>query len=263
MVFVFNGKEYVVTEYTIEASSGRLVFKFNETFPQLMQDNIEAYVYAETAVGEYSRNCILEYSVMQYIVNQLKKNDAALTTVMSDILYMGAMTQLKQNYKTDALVTDVVEAMGYTLTPTAFTSIPSDVNVQAVTGDRTTGIDWKSGSLAMGASTEVILKFAADDIEGLVAKIEIAGETYEYNVAELPMEDGRYVIYFDKVRSYEYDEVITATFEKNGEQVGSTLTYSINTFLYRNYESAKYGDADKNLMKALYTYGVSIAKYFA
>ena len=148
----------------------------------MRQDNIEAYLYGETAEGEYTMTSYLEYSVMQYIVGQIKKNDAALTTVMSDILYMGAMTQIKQNYKTNALVTDLVTAMGYTLTPSTFTSIPDDVKVKTiVSGDRTTGTDWKTVNLALGATTELKFGFETDNLEGLTVKITVAGQTYSYD----------------------------------------------------------------------------------
>ncbi|MBP1549349.1 MAG: hypothetical protein J6A05_05035, partial [Oscillospiraceae bacterium] len=271
VVFVFNGFEYMVTDYAIESSSGRYVFNFDKTFPEFMQENIEAYAYAETAEGEYTMVSYLEYSIMQYSINQLKKNDAALTTVISDVLYLGAMTQIYQYEQGNipavgVLVTDAVMAEGYTLTPTAFPTdgIPSDLNVAEVTGDRDTGVDWKAGSLSMGAKTIVNLKFKADNIENLMIKIEIAGETYYYEASKLAIEadTGRYVVAFDMVKSYQFNETITATFERNGEQVGSTMTYSTNSYLCRNYADAKHSDNARNLMKALYTYGVSIKEYF-
>ena len=204
-----------------------------------------------------------KYSVLQYILGQLKKNDPALTTVMSDILYMGAMTQLYMGVNTDQLVTDLAEAEGYTLTPSTFTSIDPSLNQQAVTGDRTTGTDWKAISLAFGASTEIVFKFETDNIEGLKVKVTVAGNDTYYDVSELTKDGDRYVVYFPGVRSYEYNETVTATFERDGVQVGSTFVYSINTFLAKNYESAKYDANAKELMKAIYTYGDSIAKYFA
>ena len=261
MVFVFMGKEYVVTESSIEESTGRYVFRFDKTFPEYMQENIEAYVYAETAEGEYSMNKVLEYSIKQYCINQLKKNDAALTKVISDVAYMGAMTQIYQNYQTDNLITDALEAAGYTLDKTAFAGIPTDT-IQNVAGDRDTGIDWKSGSLSMGSTTIVNLKFEADSLDGLTVNVEIAGRTYSYTEKDFTIDErGRYVVAFDKVNSYEFGEVITATFEKDGEQVGSTLTYSTNSYLARNYTNTAHSEAARELMKALYTYGISIKAY--
>jgi uncharacterized protein YkuJ len=263
VVFVFDGKEYIVDEYSIEASSGRYVFNFAETRPQLMASNISAYIYAETAEGEYTEVNYATYSVLQYILGQLKKNDPALTTVMSDILVMGAKTQLYMGVNTNALVTDLATAEGYTLTPTAFTTIDA-ANQQAVTGDRTTGTDWKAISLAFGASTEIVFKFETDNLEGLKVKVSVAGRDTYYDAKDLPMDGNRYVVYFPGVRSYEYEEKVVATFERDGVQVGSTFEYSVNTFLLKNYENTgKYSSSAIDLMKAIYIYGESIAKYFA
>jgi hypothetical protein len=263
MVFVFNGFEYIVTDYTINESNGRYGYKFDKTFPEYMANNIEAYVYAETAEGEFSMNKILEYSVMQYCINQLKKNDAALTTVISDVLVLGAKTQVYQNYKTNDLVTDLVEEQGYKLTPTAFTSIDASLNKQTVTGDRTQGTDWKSASLLMGSSTLVALKFESDNIDNVVVKVVVAGEERTFTKDDFTMDGNRYVVTLDYIKSYQYDELITATFEVDGVQIGSTLTYSINSYLYRNAENEKQPEIARDLMKALYVYGVSIAEYFA
>ena len=268
MVFVFNNVEYIVETHEYEESSGQYVFIFAETFPQYMNDNIAAYIYAETADGEYSMNKILEYSVKTFCINQLKKNDPALTTVISDVLEYGAKTQLFMNYQTDALVTDLVEAEGYKLTPTAFPAngIPSSANVQALAGDRTQGYDWSSGSLQMGSSTNIILNFTAADTDSLVIKAEMEGQEPEYYDASKFVEQGgvNYTLYVDHLRAYEYNEKVTFTFEKNGTQVGSTLTYSINTFLYRNYTNTnKFDQTARDLMKVIYTYGVSVANYWS
>ena len=265
VVFVFDGKEYIVDEYTIEASSGRYVFNFAETRPQLMASNIAAHAYVETAEGEYTEVVYDTYSVLQYILGQLKKNNAALTTVMSDILYMGAKTQLYMGVNTNELVTDLAKAEGYTLTPTAFTSIDPSLNIQAATGEKDSTVDWKSVSLAFGASTEIVLKFEATDLEGLKVKITVEGndEEFYYDASKLTMDGNKYVVYFPGVRSYEYNAVVTATFERDGVQVGRTFTYSVNTFLARNYQSSTYSATAIDLMKAIYIYGESIAAYFA
>ncbi len=264
MVFVFNGIEYVVTESSGTDASGRLGFNFDQTFPQFMNDNIEAYLYAETAEGQYSMNKILEYSVKTYCINQLKKGDAVLSTVVSDVLTLGAMTQVYVGYNTDALVTDLVAADGYTLTPSTYNGIDSSVNKQAVTGDRGMGTDWKSASLVMGAATQVKLFFLSDDLDNITAKINLAGEDRYFSGDDFLWDAtvGRYYIVVDYVKSYQYNETITATFENNdGEQIGSTLTYSINSYLFRNVENTAQSESARNLMKALYVYGVSIYNY--
>ena len=264
MVFVFEGEEYVVTEWTIDGD--KYVFNFAEVGPHKIANNIEAYVYAETAEGEYSMNKILEYSIKQYCINQLKKNDAALTTVISDLLVVGAMTQMYEDEETttDALITNVIEAAGYTLTPSTFESIPEEENVDpVVSGNRETGIDWKSASLLMGASTQLALKFEATSVEGLVVNVTIDGYTRQFTSEDFTMDGNRYVVTIDYLTAVQFNEVVTATFENaDGEQVGSTITYSINAYLYRNVEKTSNKESARNLMKALYVYAKSVEAYF-
>ena len=270
VVFVFdadmNGitEEYVITEYkNIETVSAgqRYVFNFNMTGPEKIANNIAAYCYAETADG-FVMNKREAYSIKEYCTSQLSKNDASLTTAISDLLVMCAATQVYMQVNTDALITDVIEAEGYTLTPTTFASIDSSLNVQAITGDRTTGTDWKSGSLVLGASTEMNFKFETDNVEGLQIKVTIGGVDTYYNANELKMDGNRYVVNINYITATQFNETVTAVFLRDGVQVGSTVTYSINSYLYRNYNNSGVSEASRALCKALYNYGVTIANYF-
>jgi hypothetical protein len=227
-----------------------------------MNDNINAYVYAETADGEYSMNKILEYSIKQYAINQLKKGDAKLSTVVSDLLVMGAKTQAYSGYKANDLVTDAVVAAGYTLTPTAYTGYNADENIQALTGTASTVVDWKSAAVTLGSRTIVTLKFISNDLENTVAKITVAGETRTFTAEDFEWDasTSRWMVSVDYLTATQLNEAITATLELNGEQIGRTLTYSVNTYICRNVDKAT-GNTQE-LMKALYVYGKSCESYF-
>ena len=269
VVFVLEGEEYIVTEYDyIESFSEgyRYSFKFRETGPELIASNIDAYCYAETETG-FVMNKRLGYSIQAYCEGQLKSANAELTTVISNMLVMCAKTQLYMGVNTDNLITDVFADNGYTLTPTAFTTADKGLNVQAITGDRTMGTDWKAGSLVMGASTEINFKFETDNLEGLKIKVNFAGEDKYFDAKELETEVAsngktRYIVNVNYVKSFQFNEVVTATFERNGEQIGSTVTYSVNSYLVNNYDNTKLGASTRDLIKALYVYGVSAAEYF-
>ena len=259
-VFLFDGYEFVVTEYDVETSTGRYVFNFAETRPQLMSKNIVAYVYGVNGDGEYVRNVYNTYSVMTYCINQLKKNDAALTKVISDVLVLGAETQKVMNQDVNALVTDLVMAEGYTLTPTAFTSIPDSAYKQAMSGTADANVDWKSAGLSLGGSTEMVLKFVANDLTNLQVKVVIDNLTYYYDADDFAYEasSGRYVLNLNQITVLQFDVPVIATFEVDGVQVGRTLQYSINTYLQKNYTNAAY---PTDLIKALYVYGKSVTAY--
>ena len=199
------------------------------------------------------------------ILSQFKKGDAALKTVISDVLTLGAMTQLYTGYKTNELITDIVKnEEGLTLTPTAYTSIPAECDKQLITGDKDAGTDWKTLSLLMGSSTQIKFTFVCDDIENTTIKVNFAGEEKIFTSEEFQYdaESARYFIVIDYVQSYMFDEVVTATFVRDGVEFGRVVNYSINTYLYKNAEKASQAEAARNLMKALYVYGVTIANYF-
>ncbi|MBO5313333.1 MAG: hypothetical protein J6B29_05140 [Clostridia bacterium] len=260
MVFVFRGVEYVVADYTIDGD--KHVFTFDGSRAQFMNDNIEAYVYAETENG-YSMNKILEYSVKQYCKNKFNE----MPVVISDLVVMGAMTQryINNEIADEDLITNIMAAEGITLTPTAFSSIDASKNVQKVLGDRDTGTDWKGAALTMGANTLVELKFETDSLDDLTIKVVVGGVEYFYTGDQITVDTkdaNKRVVTLDFLSSVQYDEVITATFIRNGEQVGSTLTYSINSYLYRNAENTAHGENALNLMKALYVYGETMYSYF-
>ena len=263
-VFIVVGKESEpVFKYTHDTEKDRYVFNFNGLNPQLMAENIVAYVYAETEDG-FVMNKKLEYSIMEYCISQLKKASStpAYKTLISNILELGAATQKYTGYKTDALVTDLVRAQGYTLTPTTFTGVSSEYEIaNPVTGDTTSGTTWKSGSLVLGAATQIKLKFITDNTEGLVVKVNVAGKNYYFNPEELEMEGDRYVVIISTLTSVQYGEVVTATFERNGVQVGSTLTYSVNAYIYNKHDTANNLN-ERALLKVLYEYGTYVKSYY-
>ena len=276
MVFVFLGNEYVETNNYYEMSEDRFVFNFDKTNPQFMNENIAAYLYAETSEGEYTVVNLAEYSVKQYAVNQINKGDADLTTVISDVITYGAAVQQYLGYKTDELVTDAVAAAGCTLTPTAFAGITGSVVQKAEAGTVEATTAWKSASLSMGSTTELVVKFAAasaNDLEGLKIKVVVDGydEPLFFDASKCSSEvntngDTRYVFNLGVVRAYEFANKITFTFERDGEQVGGTLEYSINTYLQNNYQKTEadgFNANTINVIKALYTYGASVAAYSA
>ena len=111
----------------------------------------------------------------------------------------------------------------------------------------------------MGSSIKLRLEFVAESVEGLVLKFDIGGErTIEIDASELTKgTNGRYAAEF-QVKVLEYDKTVTCTFEKNGEQVGSTLTYSVYTYIVRGYKNTSISEADRNFMKALYAYAEAV-----
>ena len=264
MVFVIEGEEFIVTESKAATTAGRYTFNFAGLKSYQFAENISAYVYA-IENGNYVVNS-QDYSVYQYVSAQLKKTTISnnLRTLLSTVLAFGEASQVKVGTKyNDRLVVSVKATTdGLNLTTPAFEGIDESYKShQSLTGDRTQGYDWKSGTLSIGSSIFIQLKFTADSTENLMLNFEVDGRSFQVDASELTKgTDGRYTVLF-QVKVLENDKPVTCTFIKDGEQVGSTLTYSVYRYLCANYNTSdtKAG----NLMKAIYTYTEASKAYSA
>ena len=248
MVFEFNGKTYTVNDYVV-ASDGKLVFKFEGVVPQMICDNIKATLYA----GDYyvSKD---EYSVKTYCTNMLAKNsDADLVRLLSALLVYGEKSQAYVGYG-DTSATD-----GVTLSAGISNYAGVTNNVKALVGTADASVTWKSAALRYENAMAMKFMFKADS--DLVLKITVGGtERAVYNVSELKANsDGYYTVYFRGILATEYDDVVTASFYRDGVQVGQSVTYSVNSYVY----SKQLGDdtALAELVKATFNYGRA-AKYY-
>ena len=127
-----------------------------------------------------------------------------------------------------------------------------------LTGTANASVTWKS--VALRYENAMAMKFCFKADSDLVLKITIGERETSYNVSGLAKEGENYVVYFRGILATEYDDVVTATFyNANGEQVGQSAEYSVNSYVY-----SKQGDSDNalaDLVKATYNYGVSASAY--
>ena len=120
---------------------------------------------------------------------------------------------------------------------------------------------WHGAGLYLTNAMAVYLTFSAEDVEGLTLSVNINGRTKVFDVSELtPAANGRYTVYLYNVMAHEFDKEITATFERNGVQVGQTLTYSVNSYVISadGYITDPVLDA---LIKSVYNYGAAVEAY--
>jgi hypothetical protein len=254
MVFEFNGNTYTVRKY--DTVDGKLVFKFVGVVPQMLGDNIKATLYA-TKDGKEDSVAKATYSVKEYCVNMLNNpdyaNDTELKTLLSDILAYGAAAQ-QYNGQTDGLVNENVT--GYA--PGTFTEVTE--TVKGISGGTENDpAKWNSVALRYENAMAMKFKFTATDTT-LTVKISINGKETTYKVSDLSKEGDNYVVYFRGILATQYGETVTAAFyNANGEQVGQTVTYSVNSYVYsmQNSDDEKLAD----LVKATYNYGVSAEAY--
>jgi len=263
MVFTFMDKDYKVSEYFID-TNGRYCFKFKNIMPQYMNENISAKLYA-TVNGEevFIEQSI--YSIKQYCVNQLNKiadneTNKVIRTLISDLLEYGAAVQVYRNYDIDNLVTK-----GLTLSSSIFETLEDSINKQTFIGEASEEINWHSAGLYLENSMSLRLGFKVNitentNIENLKVIVSINGRVTTYNVSELEIDDdGVYRIYYRGVYAKEFDDVIEAYFLNGEDQIGNTLQYSINTYIYKKQEATD--EALVNVIKAVYNYGASTKAY--
>lgn len=256
MVFTLNGVSYTATSYTVD-EQGRLCFMFPGVMPHQLGDNIRATLYA-TCDGELVSVVKDNYSIKDYAAYILANYPAGseTATLMSDIMVYGEKLQLYRGYKTDALVTE-----GLTLSPSEFKTLDAEKNKLSLVGTPDDDAKWKGAGLYLENAMSVRFSFTATDIEGLTVEITINGRKTVYNVSELTKEsDGQYKIYFRGISASEFDDEITAIFKRNGEQVGRTVTYSVNSYVHYMQNSAS-NDKLVALIKAIYSYGASAEGY--
>ena len=256
MIFTFNGNDYRV-DPTLN-DDGRYRFLFDKVIPQMVGDNIVATLYATNTYGETVTHCIKEYSVRKYCLNQLgKSNDTELKTMLSDLLVYAEQAQLYSGYKTDMLVTKGLEDI---MTPSTFVSVDASVNKQKISGTTDSSVKWRSAGLVYENAMALYIKFAASDLDGLEVRITRNGLTQIVKADEFIVDnDGLYKVYYRGIHFSQFDDTVTATFYRNGEQIGNTLTYSVNSYIYRNQDNAD--EKLRELLRATYVYGESAKAY--
>ena len=93
-------------------------------------------------------------------------------------------------------------------------------------------------------------------------KVQV-GTNEEVEVAyEKSGKAGEYVFDFDNIYAYEYGTPITVRFYEGDTQVGGTVNYSVNTYLYgmKDYSGSK-ADELKALLLAIHNYGEAAQSY--
>ena len=258
MVIEFNGKTTTLTNYTINATNGRYEYAFPGINPQTMGDTFVATLYAKYEGVDVSVD--LEYSMIKYINSQLKKSISnELRTALSDLVMYGEANQVYEGYKTDALLSTLLESTA-TLTPSTFPGLDDSFNQQATNGTKDANIDLKGVSMVLGSKVIVRMTLQCADASAYSVKVNIGELEYTYAVSDLKLADGytdRYVVEFDQIKATQFGDVITFSFvDASGNAVGHTLTYSVYTYVQKNQASTD--ENLVNLLEAIYNYGEAV-----
>ena len=254
-------KEYKLTRYTVR-EDGRYEFVFRGATPANMTDVMNATLYAKSGdktVDSEERS----FTIRDYCSAILSTYSAEvrLRNLISDTLVYGAALQKYVGHKTNDLATSSVPR----LTSSTYDETITDKLLISGTAD---GNKWIGANLVCTGRMSVDFTFECVSPEDTVVKITVCGRDNTYKVSEIDCDsDGRYSVRLNGIMAYEFDETITAEFIKNGEAVGETLSYSVNSYIvYMNELYASSTDETEaklvELVRAISCYGNSAKAYY-
>jgi hypothetical protein len=260
VVFVLNGKETCVSEYTLV--NGKYVFDFANIIPHQMNDTVYATLYATYNGVEYA-SATREYSVADYCYNMLGKYSgdeyAKFRTLLVDLLNYGAKSQVFMNYNTGALVnaklTDAQKAWGTSEMRTLVTS--QDTAYKTIDSP---SVLWKGAGLNLQKSVGMRFKITASNIENLTVRVTndlgqqsiITSDTFEAT-------EGGYYVFFDGLNAGQMSEVVYLTVYEGNRAVSHTIRYSIESYAYAKQNGTDVKLAE--LVVAMMKYGDSAKAY--
>lgn len=266
VVFRFNGEEFTVTKYTKD-SRGRYAYTFSDIAPRMMNDEIEATLYA-TYEGEVVACQTRSYSVKQYCYNMLARcneggayaNNTKFKALLVDLLNYGEAAQLYGNYQTDTLVTaDLTDTQKAWATATA----PTLGSVQSLTYKtiENPSVTWLAGGLLLEDAVTMRFKFSAPTTQDLTVHFctDQNPTGWVIGADAFVQTNGGYYVYFDGLKARQMRETVYVTVYQGDVAVSNTVSYSIESYAY-----AKRNDSNTKLVElltAMMKYGDSAYRY--
>jgi len=256
--FMFGNEIVDVTEYKEEGDY--YVFTYSNIAPDKMNDTIQATLFA-TYEDEVVQGESISYGVGEYCYKVLEvyaEGPAYEETrrMFVDLLNYGAASQLYTGYKTDQLVNSMLTEVQKTYGTSATPMLESITDKYFVENENAV-IEWKSASLYLYNTIAIRVKFSAESIDGVKAKIECAGKEYWYDETEFVYDEssGIYMVEFDRLKPAQLREACYFTvYSQDGIALSNTLRFSAESYAYvvQGYQNnlsdmiiamIKYGDS--------------------
>ncbi len=239
------------------ANGDLLVFSFKNLSPAMMGDTVKATLYAvyngktyavdsvQTSIASYCRNMLASYS-----------SDEALCTLIVDLLNYGATSQIYREHNVHYLVNSILTEEQKSLA-SADREITTQYKLESIDTERKAV--WKFASLKFSDDITVNLKFSADTVSGLSAKINMSGKTWNLSSDSFVYDEGNWRISFNDFHALQMsDEIVIQIFEGD-VPVSDKLYYSVESYAYT---ASQYGSSPlADLMSAMIKYGDSAKEY--
>ena len=268
MTFAKDGQEMSVTGTRTRGKVWE--FTYPNVYPKSMAETVTATLRVGDYVKEYTTS-MLDYSAYilgleagtTYTEEQLK----ALKNLIVDLVQYGAGVQQYKGVAADdeALLTNKLETLvpGYETNfdledETSFDHLTTVKDrFTEVTPDTT--YTWKSATLVLGNKVKIRYRFIAESVDNLTVKATINNETYVLEPEQA--EEGIWFVDFDFIYAYEYDQTVSVSFYEDGQQVGKTVNYSVNTYLNAMKNYVEVDALWSNLLLAIHNYGTAAKAY--
>ena len=266
MVFEFYNDDIKGYD-TVEVLNGnynnttkRYEFAFTGINPQRMNDTLKAKMYAKDANGNEVIYSVDDYSVAMYcnaLLSSEANKDGKYTKLIASLVAYGTASQKYMNYRTDTLVSSIVDA-GAADDYTAQLAAVQAVN-NRIPG---TGVTIKAKSLVLTNAFAIRVKFVLDSnvsIDDVYFTVNSDSTQYK-EFKQSTLSDGTVCYYFDYtgLNASELDNAFTFTAHA-GTGTGDALTYNANTYLNGMYKVlTDRGDTTSALYEivtALFNYG--------
>ena len=266
MVFEFYNDDIKGYD-TVEVLNGnynnttkRYEFAFTGINPQRMNDTLKAKMYAKDANGNEVIYSVDDYSVAMYcnaLLSSEANKDGKYTKLIASLVAYGTASQKYMNYRTDTLVSSIVDA-GAADDYTAQLAAVQAVN-NRIPG---TGVTIKAKSLVLTNAFAIRVKFVLDSnvsIDDVYFTVN-SDSTHYKEFKQSTLSDGTVCYYFDYtgLNASELDNAFTFT-AHTGTGTGDALTYNANTYLNGMYKVlTDRGDTTSALYEivtALFNYG--------
>ena len=266
MVFEFYNDDIKGYD-TVEVLNGnynnttkRYEFAFTGINPQRMNDTLKAKMYAKDANGNEVIYSVDDYSVAMYcnaLLSSEANKDGKYTKLIASLVAYGTASQKYMNYRTDTLVSSIVDA-GAADDYTAQLAAVQAVN-NRIPG---TGVTIKAKSLVLTNAFAIRVKFVLDSnvsIDDVYFTVNSDSTQYK-EFKQSTLSDGTVCYYFDYtgLNATELDDVFTFTAHA-GTVTGDALEYNANTYLNGMYKVlTDRGDTTSALYEivtALFNYG--------
>ncbi len=251
----FNDGEHITYSHMATSSGVKYaVYTCRDILPQNIADAVTAKLYVGGALVHTK-----DFSVKQYAQKQLQQSDdAALKTLVSDMLVYGAKAQLYLGEEDTIL--DGIDGLAARPAPTTMHSLTTFERLDDLASTPSANI--KEGGLVLQSSVLMYVDIGLTgdaDASDLHARLTINGRQMTTSLVRLS--ENNYRATFNNIPVAEFFEEVRIGVYDSESRISKNIVYSVADYLKTVASDAQASATLKELVKALYNYGISAHVY--